>query len=548
MQTVRQLEAQLSPKRPVLGETAGQTVRIQRRGTPIGGHGERILGGFSGGAKWGTDVHVRVINTDFMEFNPSMTSDSEGNLYAVWQNRGQPGVPEDYLQVYKSTNSGQTWDGFGWLGETGADLKEPSIAVGEGNADTLLIAYIVDNGDTISYPEVAISPLNAFNWTSRHSVPIWDWWDGYEKPVIWTDSYDWNAWYAYLTCDGIYTYPNNVNGCFWRSTDYGATWGNAQAVFGAVGLDKFIDHDGTYGTPGDKIYVANYNVTDSTLYCVISYDFGVSFDDTVAIFTLPEIPSRDVDPDIEAAVNYDHVMLCCTKSWSADDDIGQTYSTNGGLTWTHMWSLEGRTENWEFAADLTADEGGSSWHVAYTSNHHVFYSCRPQDLSGFWQLEPTIIDDYQWASLDYSKKGIASEGGSNFVGIAWADYRDLGPDDYDIYFDYGTCDRTSPEAIDDLTIALENGAKSSSGDMRLLWTETYDDVGVMRYEVYRSISPHSLGSFLSETTDTTYVDVGAAGDVNTNYFYIVKAVDTSGNKSEDSNRVGEFDQILISLP
>jgi hypothetical protein len=51
---------------------------------------------------------------------------------------------------------------------------------------------------------------------------------------------------------------------------------------------------------------------------------------------------------------------------------------------------------------------------------------------------------------------------------------------------------------------------------------------------------------LDATADTTYIDVGAGGNVGENYFYMVKAVDGLGQKSAESNLVGEFDRELIS--
>jgi aminopeptidase N len=107
-------------------------------------------------------------------------------------------------------------------------------------------------------------------------------------------------------------------------------------------------------------------------------------------------------------------------------------------------------------------------------------------------------------------------------------------------------DTTAPETIADLAIELDDGAKSASGDMRLWWTGPNDDVGVIRYVVYRSTAAGTLGDSLAGTTDTAYQDSGAAGDVFTNYYYIIKAVDWVENKSDASNQVGEFDRSLIS--
>ena len=104
----------------------------------------------------------------------------------------------------------------------------------------------------------------------------------------------------------------------------------------------------------------------------------------------------------------------------------------------------------------------------------------------------------------------------------------------------------APEVIADLSIALESGSKVSAGDFRLCWSEPFDDEGVIRYVVYRSEAAGSLGDSLAGTADTTYLDVGAAGSVSVNYFYSVKSVDGTGNKSDESNKVGEFDCGLIT--
>jgi N-acetylneuraminic acid mutarotase len=107
-------------------------------------------------------------------------------------------------------------------------------------------------------------------------------------------------------------------------------------------------------------------------------------------------------------------------------------------------------------------------------------------------------------------------------------------------------DQNPPAAIDDLTIALEGGSKSSSGNMFLSWTEPPDDIGVERYVIYRSTDLSSLGDSLAGTTDTNYTDTGAVGNTGTNYFYVAKAVDAAGNKSAESNRVGEHDLALTN--
>ena len=80
----------------------------------------------------------------------------------------------------------------------------------------------------------------------------------------------------------------------------------------------------------------------------------------------------------------------------------------------------------------------------------------------------------------------------------------------------------------------------------LTWTEPFAEAGVDYYVVYRSSAIFSTGDSLIGTTETQYIDPGAAGDTGTNYYYTVKVVDLLEQKSPFSNQVGEFDIDLIS--
>jgi len=109
-------------------------------------------------------------------------------------------------------------------------------------------------------------------------------------------------------------------------------------------------------------------------------------------------------------------------------------------------------------------------------------------------------------------------------------------------------DTTPPEAVDDLSVQLEDGAKSATGNMYLWWSEPDDNYGVTRYVICRATAPEVIGDSLAGTEELWYIDAGAAGDTLVNYYYTVRAVDGAGNKSEHSNKVGEFDRNLMTAP
>lgn len=116
----------------------------------------------------------------------------------------------------------------------------------------------------------------------------------------------------------------------------------------------------------------------------------------------------------------------------------------------------------------------------------------------------------------------------------------------DMGYHYSISMGPPPDPIDDLKAELiarlDYSGKSYWGHVYLSWSEPYDDEGVDHYLIYRSTNPYQLGNFLASTTDTFHLDIGAVGNPIINYYYTVKAVDVDGNKSEESNKVGEFDK------
>ncbi len=108
--------------------------------------------------------------------------------------------------------------------------------------------------------------------------------------------------------------------------------------------------------------------------------------------------------------------------------------------------------------------------------------------------------------------------------------------------------QSGPASIDDLTAILAGTTESYSPDIRLFWSQPSSPFGVSHYVVYRVTDPSATMDSLDATNDNTYTDVAAAGNPGVNYFYVVKAVDELGQKSADSNMVGEFDGQMLSAP
>jgi subtilisin-like proprotein convertase family protein len=107
---------------------------------------------------------------------------------------------------------------------------------------------------------------------------------------------------------------------------------------------------------------------------------------------------------------------------------------------------------------------------------------------------------------------------------------------------YGQGDFSAPTAIADLQATL------AADKLSLSWSPASDDFGVSHYVIYRNTDPafQPQGSdSIGWTDQTSFLDPDSPlENTSVNGYYIVKAVDTSGNKASNSNRVGEFDREL----
>jgi hypothetical protein len=114
-----------------------------------------------------------------------------------------------------------------------------------------------------------------------------------------------------------------------------------------------------------------------------------------------------------------------------------------------------------------------------------------------------------------------------------------------------------PQAIDDLMATI------SRDSVLLTWSAVTTDtsgeeISIHGYVIYRGTEAYfdptpsdSIG--YTDSNTLSFVDPGiggvnVVGDVDTNYYYVVKAVDIYGNYSDISNRVGEYDYEIVVTP
>jgi hypothetical protein len=322
-------------------------------------------------------------------------------------------------------------------------------------------------------------------------------------------------------------------------------------------------------------------------------DFLGPHQDETWIYDLSESTWTEMNPSTAPTERYEHAM-----SWIGGDQVLLFGGQNGGdlndtwvydlseNSWAEMSPVDNPPGGWSPGmawiggdrvvlfggeADSVSDEtwvydlSENAWtqmHPATRPSARVFHSMEwlyGDKVLLFGGFDGSVYNDETWV-YDLSENAwtqllpsthpelrrdhdMAWLGGGKimlFGGCVWGDTT------YSDTWVYAFTDQTPPEAIDDLTIVLDDGAKSSTGNMLLRWTEPSDDVGVDRYVIYRSNDPTTSGDSLAGTMDTSYRDMGTAGNTGANYFYVVRAVDAAENTSDESNTVGEFDRDLDS--
>jgi hypothetical protein len=202
---------------------------------------------------------------------------------------------------------------------------------------------------------------------------------------------------------------------------------------------------------------------------------------------------------------------------------GETLADSAAITWTATDPDPGDSTLLLVDLDYSSDGGGAWIPIAADETNDGAY---------FWNIS-----------------GLPD--GSNYlVRIAGTDTGGLSDTDTsDATF---TIDNPEPPAaIDDLTAALAGSL------IQLRWSAVTEDTSgapsfVEYYTIYRNADPNfspDPSDSIDSTVETFYDDLTPAlKDTLVNHYYIVKAVDGAGRKSEDSNTVGEFDRNLITTP
>jgi hypothetical protein len=410
---------------------------------------------------------VQVSNPAWESIRPDMVSQADGTLWVVDED-----MNGNYLDIYKSTDHGETWVYQFTLSNAEADPITPSIAVGEGSAGNyLFIAYVLDGTAGMNYRELHVWRMDLDTQAEDDQVISYS----AHSPRICTESPEYDYWYTYIA------YSVEIIGAkqdwydihFKRSTDQGANWTSPPTTIAGGLWQPGLDIN--FGS-GD-LYVA-WDVLvaegNTDIYARRSNDYGNSWDAEVALATAAD---PEYDPRVAAAHGGGSVVVAYTRLITGEDtDIQTYYSTDYGVNWS--WGGLPWTYDDEKSVDLAVSTSMGKIHASFWRYYDIMYSWADYLSPNSWQT-PAPVNEMNWADFTYSRSAITvNPTMTEEAAIAWTDwrgvdravyfdaaYRAVGPKDWTIMVYVDGDNNLEPAGIDDF---LEMSSVGSNANINIV--------------------------------------------------------------------------------
>jgi hypothetical protein len=350
-------------------------------------------------------------------------------------------------------------------------------------------------------------------------------------------------------------YPDWVSWLY-RSTDYGQTVTIQNTTVSIGKLGEGVEEGELYYAYPNHIYYSD--------------DFGVTFLQKGYLADLMAIASGYATGEVYA-YKYDSMQY--------STDYGETFNDKGtcpGQVWCmsighgageiycgcflgEVYFSDDYGETYELIVDLV--NSIDIWYISRGSetseiyfigtDNNLYYSPNRGDSlyqQYFFDIEPDYL------------AGIAEGFLSGEIYVLESRFYPLGGGDLYLHrsIDYGQTfiarhlysgndDTVPPRSIEDLTCSACDSSLflDWSPISKDIWNQTEQ---VDYYVLYRNTDPcfvPSSGDSIGFSTTSFYTDTGARWATQAHY-YIVRAVDDAGNKSDDSNRVGKINKLLVN--
>ena len=287
----------------------------------------------------------------FSSIEPSIAARSDGTLYAAAVD-----AVAGTIDLYRSSNYGYTWEYL--VSVLGTNPANPVLAVGEGNANRLVVVYENDSGGagaSIRALWIELDTLSSMS-TVVYAEPF----ATLTTPRICVDSPEYSFWYPYVTwMRGVVGRGESFSVQFSRSLDFGDTWSSAVTL--ATGLISGSDQDVDFGgTQLSVVYSQVAGVDNRDVMIRRSSDFGASFDTPSAVAA----DSRDeYEPRVASTTSAGLTAVVFTKRYTVSNTDVEAMVTTDGSTWSLTYlPFSGVDED---APDVAASVTGEAIHAVF---------------------------------------------------------------------------------------------------------------------------------------------------------------------------------------
>jgi hypothetical protein len=499
-------------------------------------------GGSLGVWAWGDDV---TIATGTVEGGISATYDMDGNMYAA-RCTTHNGAARRGLRVYKSTDSGATWELIKWFTST-SEFKYPQLFVYQSGSYQYLYVFYhhsYSEGRVRLYTCELDDPYSFVSWETVADASAGD-----------SITY-------YSACTSIYgtyltvVYEVHESGDVTpdvrsvRSTNQGSTWFD----------DGIVDYDGqhpdvaygysaytytVYATTGGGDYdiefkrSTNYGDTWGGTARLINDSFDDDYPKVAALHTLPANSAY-----VWVTFNHDYAN-------SGDLDVRYVYSTNSGANWSSYINLANSNTYDEMACDLWVkrDDASITVNICYlryklepnppaaTEWSDICYGYASKTDPTDWH-SPSRISDHAGALSEDGREVCQGTYTLSYAGIVYAGKPF--PGNYeDLYFDISHTNQP-PDAF---ALLFPPNKAFTPRVVRLDWETATDpdSLDEVRYDLCVSTSYHFHPDSTTIDGDLVLSDCVKTLDYGA-YYWKVKARDSWGAETWSS----EFSSFIVT--
>ena len=305
------------------------------------------------------------------DWAPFVTTDSSGNCVVVWYSNDDLGAtvgPDSDIFVARSTDNGVSWSAVQALdpnADSDSGFDGPPCVMTDGSGNCVAVWYSNDDlGATVDTDYdifVARSTDNGASWSAvqaLNSNADSDSGPDYHPCITADGSGNWVAtWYSYDDLGA--TVGADADVFVSSSTDNGASWSTVQALNSNADSDSGFDGPPCIMTDGSGNWVTVWNSGDE-LGATVGPDYDIfvsrSTDNGVSWSTVQALNSNaasDTGSDSTPFIITDSKGNWSTV-WESDENLGGTadtdsdifsaHSTNNGLSWSAVQTLNSNAD------------------------------------------------------------------------------------------------------------------------------------------------------------------------------------------------------------